>query len=155
RKARKKSEHVDVIAHGAMQCDHVAWRKPGALRHLCQIRGEFTIITDRHAPEGRGDAQVRLAIQEARYRALELAAGDHQWIVINHQRAKGRDRLDHARKIAQSQARIEAQDIVAEFPIDAVAKLDDEGTVPGGEEAHRHRVPWYTAGWLKEGIWQT
>src|SRR6516225_11056927 len=71
---------------------------------------------------------------------------------MHHQRAKGRDRLDHAGEPARAQALIDAQHIVAELLLDPVAKLDDEGTVPGGEETHLHRFPWYIAARLKGGI---
>ena len=74
--------------------------------------------------------------------ALQSGAGGGQWIIVHHQRAKRRDGLDDAFRSARPEARIETQDIIAERPVDAVAELDDEGTVPGGEEAHLHRFPW-------------
>ena len=60
---------------------------------------------------------------------------------MHHQRAKGRNRLDHTQESARAQARIEAQDFGAERRVDPVAELDDEGAVAGREEAHGHRVP--------------
>ena len=60
---------------------------------------------------------------------------------MHHQRAEGRDSLDDAGEPDPTQALIKTQYMVAQSPVDAVAELDDQGTVAGGEEAHRHRFP--------------
>src|SRR5215469_14664801 len=150
-KAREKPDHVYVIAYAAVQRRHVPGCEPGKARHLCQIGGVLALITDRHPPEGGGTARLPLAIEQARDRILEIGPAGHQRIVVHHQRAKGRDGLNEARQPARAQTGIEAQDIVAERPVDPIAELGHEGTVPGGEETHCHRVPWYTAARLNGG----
>ena len=75
-------------------------------------------------------------------RALESGARGRQRVIMHHQRAKGRNRLDDAREPGRTEARVEPQYVVAERPVDAIAEFDDERSVPGGEEAHFHRFPW-------------
>ena len=55
---------------------------------------------------------------------------------MDHQGAEGRHRLDHAARRGGSDDRVEAQHVVAERPVDAIAKLDYESAVSGREETH-------------------
>src|SRR5438128_12353936 len=65
---------------------------------------------------------------------------------MDHQRAESWHRLDRTAEHLGTDNRIEAQHVIAERPVDAVTKLDDEGAVSCREETHRHRFPWYTHG---------
>jgi len=125
-----------------VQRDDVVRRQPGEARDLRQIGGEFAFIADRHVPQPRADARVVSAIEQRSERALQLAPARQQRIVIDRQRAEGRDRLDDPDRRARTDYHIEAEHELAQPSVDAVPELDDESAVAGRQVPQSHRRSW-------------
>jgi hypothetical protein len=106
-----------------------------------QVRREVALIAGRDAPQPPAASPSVSKLQQFRNRVLHRRTGRLQRIVIGRQRAKSRDCLDDARRRLRADRRSEAQDTLAEFPVDTVAVLDNERPVAGREETHFHRLP--------------
>jgi hypothetical protein len=141
REARQEADHVDAVDRRRVAGNDFGRGEPVPRRHILKVDAVFAAIDDRDAPEPAFDRIVWQVMREAEQSVAELRAARHGRVVMDEQRAVGRNGLHHARQICR--ARIQCEDLRVEPRINRIAELDRKRGVAAGENAgchgHGHR----------------
>jgi hypothetical protein len=115
--------------------DDLGGAEAGAPGNVGEIEAEARVVTGRNAPTPTGDRGSFQVEQKRLDCVLQIRMAELQGIVVHHEGAKGRHHLDNAGKPGGVQLLPQCQDERAQMCIDAVAELDHESRIAGGEEA--------------------
>jgi hypothetical protein len=113
--------------------DHPGRRQSGARSDVGEIGREVAVVADRKAPQPSRRARRLDAFHQRLDAPDELRGRKRDRVVVDHERAERRHRLDDASDLRLVQAPCQRQHPRAERSVDPVPEFDDQRGITGGQ----------------------